>query len=156
MGKSDEAAGGLREILAEESPLHRHEENAYIGAVREHFTEIRALRKDGYSFIQICRALVRDKKLPEDAKVRYFRQAFRREYRRLEKEGTLAALLNGTSRQTPKKSVVSPEKQKALHETYAQKTEAHEEEKIKKTDTGRVVHTGTGTIVKRPDGGFDF
>ncbi len=85
-----EKTDSVHEIHIEEPPLQRHEKNIYIGVVREHFVEIQRLRKNRYSFIQICGALVRDKKLPEDVKVRYFRQAFRRECLRQEKMSALA------------------------------------------------------------------
>lgn len=158
MERNEERVGGLTEVLTGEQPLQRPEKNIYIAAVREHFTEIRMLRKDGFSFVQICRALVKTEKLPENMKVRCFRQAFRRECLKQEREGVLTALLGGASKPVVKKIAGKPENQKPLQRVEAQGNEAEvlERERRKKLGTKTIPLLGGGSITKTLDGGFEF
>lgn len=155
MEKSD-AVSHLEEILKEESPLHKHEQNVYIGPVREHFAEIQALRKKGYGFIQICRALIKDAKLPEDAKVRYLRQAFHRECRRRERDGVLIASLNGIPKQVAKKVTERPMKKEAISEIELSTAKALEKERRQKLGFEAEADAQNGRVVRNTNGGFDF
>ena len=155
---NDEKIKSLREALIGEHPLQRSEKNIYTAAVREYFTEILFLRKDGFSFVQICKALVKNKKLPENMKSRCFQQAFRRERLKQEREGFLMASLNDASKLAEKKIVEKPEKQKPPQKVNAenQDTEALERERRKKLGLGRVIPVAGGSIIKTGDGGFEF
>ena len=155
MEKSD-ASSHLAEILKEESPLHKHEQNVYIGPVREHFAEIQTLRNKGYGFIQICRALIKDAKLPEDAKVRYLRQAFHRECRKRERDGVLIASLNGTPKQIAKKVTEKPMKKESASEVKPSTVDALEKERRQKLGFESEADAQNGKIVRNTNGGFDF
>ncbi len=158
MDTNNETTQSLREALIGEHPLQRSEKNIYIAAVREHFTEILFLRKEGFSFVQICRALVKNKKLPEDMKVRCLQQAFRRELIKQEREGFLMAFLNDASKLAAKKLVEKPEKQKPPQNVNAQEldAEALEKERKRKLGVGRVIPAIGGDIIITGDGGFEF
>ena len=66
MNTNDARPPSLREALIGEHPLQRSEKNIHIAAVREHFTDVLFLSKEGFTFVQICRALVKNKKLPKN------------------------------------------------------------------------------------------
>lgn len=140
MEQSSENIERVIEKLREKVPRRKCAANQFAAKVREHYLEIRDMRKEGYSYLQILSAFEEEKLLPEDSKVNSFKQAFRREFIRRERVNIRTGLPVGISA-APK--IKEPEKPAPIAPAY-------------KTDTGRVVHTGTGTIVKRPDGGFDF
>jgi len=155
MEKSD-AGSHLGEILKEEPPLHKHERNVYIDPVREHFAEIHTLRKKGYGFIQICRALIKDAKLPEDANVRYLRQAFHRECRKQERDGVITASLNGSPKQVTKKVTEKPMKKETISERGPSTAEALEKERRQKLGFEAGADKQNGRVVRNTNGGFDF
>lgn len=155
MEKCD-AINHLEEILKDEPPLHRHERDVYISAVRGHFAEIQTLQKQGYSFIQICRALMKDGELPVDARARYFRQAFHRERLRREKDAILAASLAGNSRQIAGKILEKPVREEVVIETTTPTAEALEKERRQKLGLDTMTNTRNGRVVRNMNGGFEF
>lgn len=109
MEKLDISIERVMEILREETPLGRHA-NIYIALVRERFDTIRLMREKKFNFVQICRAFVNARLLPEDADARYLRQAFKRELGKREKKGSSAALINANLKQIPRQLAAKPEK----------------------------------------------
>ena len=135
-------------ILGEEAPLTRKDTRAYSKAIRPVFARIERLRSKGFSFVQICAACEKSGILPKDANPYCFRQAFRRERARLLAEGELAKQIADGSGTAGKTAMPSPK-------AGAPDGEAAEREWIRK-QLCTSVDTGTGKIIKNPDGSFDY
>jgi DNA-binding transcriptional MerR regulator len=135
-------------ILGEGAPLTRKDTRAYSKAIRSVFARIERLRSKGFSFVQICAACEKSGILPNDANPYCFRQAFRRERARLLAEGELAKQIADGSGTAGKTAMPSPK-------AGTPDGEAAEKEWIRK-QLSTAVDTGTGKIIKNPDGSFDY
>lgn len=117
------------------------------------FDEMKGLREKGIRFEVICRELEREGCLPQGANPGSLSRAFRREAaRRSEVQKTNSSHKEEKNWLKPSKPSVSTDGSKA--ETFD--AEAEREKRKKQGLGGRVVHTGTGKIIKTPDGGFEF
>ena len=139
-------------IMGEEAPLTRKDTRAYSKAIRPVFARVERLRAKGFSFVQICAACEKSGILPKDANPYCFRQAFRRERARLLAEGELAKQIADGPGTAGKTAMQSP---KADRPAGAPDGEAAEREWIRK-QLCTAVDTGTGKIIKNPDGSFDY
>ncbi len=149
-------AGG---ILRREPPFKRHEQDTYSKTVRSAFETVGKARSEGFSFAQICAALEKAGLLPREANPHSFRQAFHREETRRKKEEVLLKLV--TKQAEPKGQTApqpAPPERKQPQTVGAETASASEEaerERIRRM-TSRVVDTGTGKIIIRSNGTFDY
>ena len=130
------------ELLKHESPFNRHEKDVYSKIARSAFENVRKARADGFSFVQICAAYEKAGLLPCKARSHSFRQAFYRERERQKKDKELSKRISDYA-EAEKKTVPS------LANPEEKKPEV-------KVELGRTVNTGTGKVIKKPDGGFEY
>jgi hypothetical protein len=133
----------------------------YSEIARAAFGKLELFRNRGFSYAQICSALEKTGLLPKDSNPYSLRQAFHREKARLKREGELMKLLEDDSDSVSKEKPGKPEKTavvKAQVKPGPEKSKPEEDAKAEwiKQMSGSVVDTGTGKIVKYPDGSFDF
>lgn len=151
----------LENMLNGETPLVRKEVHAYSTVMKKVFPKVEHFHRKGFSFVQICAACEKSGLLPAHSNPSCFRQAFRRERSRLERENAMAEafkndrepeekqMLSSTNVKE-KPSVKSPEREKT-----ASDEETERRERIRKM-TSVEVDTGLGKIVKHADGSFEF
>jgi hypothetical protein len=146
------------EKLRKEVPRRKCSENAFAAKVREHYLEIKDMRKEGYSYLQILSAFQSEKLLPVSSKENSFKQAFRREFMRREGVGIKTGTL--VSAPTPKKVVKperKPEKAAPTLSVPKQNGETPEQERMRKLGLGKPIDMGNGTVIrKNTDGSFDY
>jgi hypothetical protein len=133
----------------------------YSEIARAAFDKLKLFRNRGFSYAQICGALEKTGLLPKNSNPYSLRQAFHREKARLKREGELMKLLKDNSDSVSKEEPGKPEKTavvKVQVKPEPEKSRLDEEAKAEwiKQMSGSVVDTGTGKIVKYPDGSFDF
>jgi len=157
MENDDGGIGRVYERLSAEGPLWKCDPCVYHATVCRYFQQIQAMRREGFSYVQICRAFEEEKVLPGNPKVNSFRQAYRRERVRRERGGILKSLLKGDGGELPRKPAVKPVIMPEPQVTTAKTPEEVEKERQKRRIGGTKVETlNGGTITKYTDGGFDF
>ena len=169
-------------LLAEEDAAGSTDMYCYAKTVVTSFEEIQSLRTKGMRFDKICKLFETTGFLPENANVHSFRQAFLRESaRRNRTNELLRELKDGIAREKQGKKPIPAKTQipsggnpaggvnkkepntpplinqggKRQEAEVARSREETEEERIKKM-MSVTVNTGTGIIVKHPDGSFDY
>jgi hypothetical protein len=155
--RTGDVAQKIESRLNEAVPFNARGINAYSNEAGAYFETIRAMRRKGYSFVQICRAFEKENVLPKNSSPRFFRQAFHRERKRREAEESLSEIA--------KNADVAPVKADSARPIPPAKTpepakpapagEAAEKERLRKMNSV-TVNTGLGKIVKHPDGTFDL
>jgi hypothetical protein len=154
------AIDNAENILKKENPLERTEANAYSSVIHASFERVKAMRKKGFSFVQICKAYEKSGLLPGNSRAGSFRQAFQRENIRRLKERELKKLVvdgkDGDGKE--QKTAVAAGEDKSGKETNVESADAErerEKERIRRL-TGTVVDTGLGKIIKHTDGSFEY
>ncbi len=139
--------------LKEETTAVQREAFVYSKIVGVCYDDIRELHEEGYSLEKICRSLEENSLLPDGADSDSFRKAWRRERKRRE-ECPIKQRKGNNGDDTQKKSGPGnselPDGKSTVKEGDA--TELARIRKLIST----TVETGTGTIVKHPNGSFDF
>ena len=168
----------IEEILQHEKPLRRKGGYVYSIAARNFFNKIKVLRNRGFSFIQICGAFEKTGLLTEESNPYSFRQAFLRESAKRDRINELLRELkddpavekpapareqiqsgdnsaSGVNKKDSSTPLLINQEKKRQETKIARSCEETEEERIKKM-MSVTVNTGTGIIVKHPDGSFDY
>ena len=139
--------------------VRRRKNVSYAVVVKVGYEEIQKLRNDGYSYDIICRTLSENGALDVDASPKNLCTAFLRETKRR----LLRTQVNASYREvdrisvpTEKTSLVTAKPNNATQNNGGEtgKTDQEKEKKLK--ITGTVVNTGLGTIIKNPDGSFEY
>ena len=127
--------------------IRRRKNVSYVTVVKVGYEEIQKLRSDGYSYDIICKILSENGALGVDASPKNLCTAFLREKnRRLSRTQTAS--------QNPRASSSLTGKANQNNGGEAKKTE--QEKGQTRAMAGTVVDTGTGKIIKRMDGSFEY
>lgn len=139
-------------------PAYRRRKNvSYAVVVKVGYEEIQKLRSDGYSYDVICRALSQNGALHISASPKHLCTAFLREKKRRLARVQENAPNGESSRfnaQTKKMSqaTTSPNMSVMSKGIMPEKVDQRET-KIRST---RVIQTGLGKIIRKPDGSFEY
>lgn len=157
MESPDEGIERVIARLREERHLRKSDAKIYAARAREYYSQIQAMRKEGDNYIEICDALKGERLLPENARVKSFRQACRREFLKHEKTSVREPLPKETSKQTASKDMAKPATSKIQAGAKPQETGMSQEERNRKLGLGKPIDMGNGTVIrKNTDGSFDY
>jgi DNA-binding transcriptional MerR regulator len=138
-----------------ETPGRQGAAFCYSKAAYAAFSEITALREEGFSMATIHKVMESDGLLPKNSSPYSFRRAFRRESARRERAAKAPREEHPHSDTGKREAVTSATKPAAADEGKILDEEGAERERIRKM-TSVTVKTANGTIVKHADGSFDF
>jgi DNA-binding transcriptional MerR regulator len=130
-----------------ETPGRQGAAFCYAKAAYAAFREITALRDEGFSMAAIHKVMEIDGLLPENSSPHSFRRAFRRELARRDRAATATRNEHQDS---------DTGKQEAASGSAKPSEGAEAERERIRRQASATAKTGSGAIVKRADGGFDF
>jgi hypothetical protein len=144
------AVDSIRKIPA----VRRRKNVSYAVVVKVGYEEIQKLKDDGYSYEIICKMLSENGALDVNASPKNLCTAFLRETkRRLSRARMNSSNKAASGIYAPAEKIV-PAAVNQNNGGEANKTERDKEQA--RTQTGTVVDTGLGKIIKNTDGSFDY
>ena len=145
----------VERLLAEEDVMDNDAVYRYAKAVLLAYDEIRMLLGRGVKFVRICKFFEASGLLPENANAHSFREAFHRECKR-RGEKYSRTMPSRERAHGEKKAIVNRAQVNQPTKSAPERNNADSAKDLARKMGAVTVETGSGKIIKYPDGGFDF